>query len=517
MQFSQITFLPIAVSLLANVGCGSDAAAPGSFIGKAGAGGGQNSVSSAVSNPTNAAGNGASVWNGISGGSSAAAGQAPVATAGMSGASAKSASAGGAAGVSTPATNPSLEAFCSGSGPIVDVDSPTSGTFQTCTGSIAETRFLNALCTCNDATVAGYLKTRSFDSTTTGTTDSGGSVGINDTYSITAGYTDIGGSLAIAGSNRLTFAGYLKVGNDLRMNGEATVVGYTKVGGDAWLRGGLTDLGPVTVRGDLHTAGSMMAVPLTVDGKRIAESLAVTPPCPCEPSQLLNVGKLVDDARVSNDNARYGIDQKVLNLVVGNVEITLPCGRFYLEQIAGAGNIIVNVTGRVALFIEDDLAAAGNLEFRLAPKAEIDIFIKDNLVLAGRAVFGNAARPAASRIYVGGQGDVVLVGADRFVGNLYAPHSFVTAIGYADVAGSIFARDFVVPGYADFAYDRAIQHAGDNCDATPPPPGTCERCGTCTGGTACIDGSCGTCRTDADCCGPLACMNGVCAEPLIML
>jgi len=53
---------------------------------------------------------------------------------------------------------------------------------------------------------------------------------------------------------------------------------------------------------------------------------------------------LVRDARTNNDNAANGIDPKMLNLVVGNIEATLPCGRFYLEQIGGAGNIIINVT-----------------------------------------------------------------------------------------------------------------------------------------------------------------------------
>lgn len=421
---------------------------------------------------------------------------------------------------SADASKPSSSAadFCSGKGPIVTLADPASAqTYETCSGRIAAGKFLNALCTCSNATVAGYLKTRSFDSVKGGPTDTGGSVGINEQYSITSGFTDVGGSLTIAGTNSLSFAGYLKVGNTLRTNGSATVAGYTKVGGDAWFASGFTDLGPVTIQGDLHSAAPIMGLPLAVNGEKIAENVVGPSPCPCAPADLLDVGTLVDDARTHNDNAKFGIDQKMLNLVVGNIEVTLPCGRFYLEQIAGAGNLIINVSGRVALFIEDDLAAAGNLEFRLAPSAEIDIFVKDNLVLTGRAVFGDASRPAASRIYVGGEGDVMLVGADRFVGNLYAPRSLVTAVGYVDVAGSVFARDFLVPGYANFVYDRAIQDAGDNCDAPPHPPTSCLQCGTCTSGAACVDGACGACRNDADCCSPLTCMDGICSEPLVML
>jgi hypothetical protein len=100
---------------------------------------------------------------------------------------------------------------------------------------------------------------------------------------------------------------------------------------------------------------------------------------------------------------------------------------------------------------------------------------------------------------------------------VYAPRSRVTAVGYLKVYGSVFARDFAIPGYADFSYDRAIQHAGDGCDVPLPPPGTCSPCGSCTGGTACVEGACGACRTDADCCSQLVCMSGVCSEPLIMM
>jgi hypothetical protein len=76
------------------------------------------------------------------------------------------------------------------------------------------------------------------------------------------------------------------------------------------------------------------------------------------------------------------------------------------------------------------------------------------------------------------------------------------------VWGSIFARDFVVPGFADIVYDRAITRAGDGCGA--PPPSTCKQCGSCTGGKACVGGACGACGGDADCCGQDVCVAGIC-------
>ena len=144
--------------------------------------------------------------------------------------------------------------LCSGKGTIVTIPATTvSGSYQTCTGRIAESHFMNALCTCQDAHVAGYLRSRAFNSKKGTSVDLGGSVGINQTY-VTAGFTDVGGAFSIAGSQSLTFAGYLKTGGDLRTEGTTMVPGYTEVGRDLWIADGYTDVGPLTVHLDLLVA-----------------------------------------------------------------------------------------------------------------------------------------------------------------------------------------------------------------------------------------------------------------------
>jgi hypothetical protein len=420
------------------------------------------------------------------------------------------AGAGGGSGKGTTATASDI---CSGKGPIVTIPGPkTTGSYQTCTGSIAETRFVNALCTCKNASVTGYLRTRAFDSAQGTSVDLGGSVGINGTYLNSVGFSDIGGSFSIAGHDSLSLAGYVKTGADFRTQGSAKVAGYTNVGRNMWVGAEYTDLGPVTVKGDLHSSGTMLAIPLLVSGARYQESVSVPPPCPCEDKDILDVAALVADAKTHNDNATAGIVPSMFKTLIGYATATLPCGKFYIEGIGGIGNVIINVTGRAALFVDGSINNTGNLEFRLDPSAEIDVFIRDNLAITGRATFGQKERPAASRVYIGGDGNVMLVGDGEFVGNVYAPRSLVQAVGYGAFLGSLFARDFICPGYADFAFDLAIKHAGDPC--TPvTPPGTCTQCGTCTGGTACVGGKCGPCRTDADCCSQLICSDGKCIEP----
>jgi hypothetical protein len=408
--------------------------------------------------------------------------------------------------------------FCSGGGPIVPVSTGGSTTtWQTCTGTIAATTFINALCTCRDANMGGYLYTRGFNSSQgpAGSGNPGGAaVGINGAYSISAGYTDVGGSFTVGGTHSSTLIGYLQVHGDMSLADQMLVPGYTKVARDGWLGASFTDVGVFDVGHDLHHQASVTAISLSVAGANTQEPVSVSPPCPCAPQDILDVGALVDYLQLHNDDAANGVSPSVLNNVVGSATLTLPCGEYWLEQIDGLGFTTVNVTGRVALAIGGDLNAIGKLEFHLDPTAEIDIFVKGNLTLGGYAVFGNQDRPADTRIYVAGTQDVTLVGAGEFVGNLYAPNARVLAVGYANVYGSIFALDFNIPGYARFTYDEAILNAGDNCPVTPTPH-DCRHCGSCPATQACVNGNCGACATDADCCAPLVCAAGSC-QPLIL-
>jgi hypothetical protein len=404
--------------------------------------------------------------------------------------------------------------FCNGTGPVVQLPS-SQGSYDICTSQLGSTLFENALCTCDDAHIAGYLQTTAFNSLggpDGGNTPSGAAVGINNAYSISAGYTHVGGSLSVAGPSSVAFIGYIETDGDLRLAGAATIPGYTKVNRNAWLEASFTDLGPADVVGDLHHQGTVTAIPLSVGGANTNAPVTVAPPCPCGAKNILDVASIVAQAVTNNDDTAAGITPTSWTNVLVDQKVTLPCGRYYLDSLRIAGSLEITVTGRVALFIGADITVLGNLQITLGPTAQIDVFITNDLNLVGLAVFGDKARPADTRIYVGGSGNVNLVGAGEFVGNVYAPLSLVTAPGYLDVYGSIFAKDFQVPGYADFNYDSAITQIGNNC---PPVkiPGECSQCGECTNGMACVGGKCGACTQDSDCCGQLACTMGQC-EPV---
>lgn len=406
--------------------------------------------------------------------------------------------------------------FCMGRGPAVVVGDMTIGT-ATCAGAIASRVFDNAMCTCTNANVGGYMKTRSFDSGM-GTMDmaTGAPVGINETDT-TVGYTDIGGTLVIAGTGGVNFGGYLDVDGDASFGGRVQAAGYIHVHRDLHADGNVTCVGAVTVDRDAYlTPGHNLITFPSVGGSTSHTAFTVAPPCDCAPADIVDIGAIVDYGRAHNDNADVGLMPNALEAVGIDVDIDLPCGRFYVDDISGLGSITLHVHGRTALYVGGDVNALGVLEVDLGTEGELDVFIAGNLLSIGLGSWGDRARPAASRLYVAGTEDVTLVGASGFVGNVYAPNARITAIGDTEVYGSLFGGSVTMPGYLSIHYDRAILNVDVDC---PPPPGDCS-CAPgegCVDHHACVGGMCVGCTSDADCCAPLVCnpSTGSCGSLLI--
>jgi len=408
-------------------------------------------------------------------------------------------------------------AFCMGEGPPVIVGDDTIGR-DTCAGAIASHVFANSMCTCRNANVVGYLRTRSFDSGMGMGDDAyGAPVGINRDY-LTGGYADVGGSFVVAGTMGVRFGGYLDVGGDARFAGEINAAGYIHIRRDLWVGGNVTNIGLLEVDRDVHQpSGRTLATFPRIDGSHIREPVTVEPPCDCSPTGLVDIAGIVAHGMTHNDNADVDLDPTLLENVVGlGVDITLPCGRYYLTSVGGLGDITIHVPGRTALFIGGDVDAIGAFDIDLGPDGELDMFIGGRLLSIGAGSYGDRARPARTRIYVGGRGDVTLVGASGFVGNVYAPFSRITAPGATTVYGSLFGDQIDMPGYLEIKYDRAILEVDEDCP--PPDDGGCDVCGlsSCTDSRACVGGMCGSCTGDADCCAPLVCYpDGTCG-PLLL-
>jgi hypothetical protein len=344
----------------------------------------------------------------------------------------------------------------------------------TCHPSVGARTFSHALCSCEDTNVAGFLKTRSFHSrgAAPGVERLGGSVGVNRNY-FTGGLADVGGSFSVAGPRDVLFGGLLKTGSDLRFNPSFDVAGLVGVGGDAHLNGALRAVGLIGIDGDLHRSPDSRFLGLalvSVHGQNYTEAVDVGEPCSCGAGAVLDIASRVADAANDNDNASVGLDEHALDLVAGiGTALTLPSGRFFLHQVSGVGAIRLRISGKVELHIEDDFFAGPLFAVTLDPDAEVDIFVRDNLVLAGAALLGDPARPSATRIYVGGTGDIAVAGLNAFAGNLYAPTANVLVGGIGKVYGSLFGKNVIAAGILDVGFDESVL---DGVECTPPaqPP-----------------------------------------------
>lgn len=401
----------------------------------------------------------------------------------------------------------SREQFCMGAGPPVVVGDRITRSTR-CVGRIAEAVFRHAICTCNDVALAGYLYTDSFDSGRDGSMsgERGGAVGVNGTYGL-VGATRIGDALTIAGSGPLRLIGAHTVRGDLSLQGNLEVAGTLDVERNARIRGSLLAIGPFHVQGDLTTPpGTLPLGVIRVDGSRRSGAVDVAPPCACRDDEIFDVGAGVTDASRNNDNAAVGLRSGVLSAVVGEQRLDLPCGRFYLDGIAGLGSITLNVPGRTALFVGGDFNLGGYFNVALGPMGELDVFIAGSITGAGYLRMGRVSRPSRVRFYIAGNRGFTLAGAAGFQGNVYAPRAPVTIAGFNEMRGSLFASRVITGGDLTIHYDRSVLRAGDDCPDTPTPGG-CTGCGagTCRATQACVMGACGMCRSDADCCAPTVC------------
>lgn len=396
--------------------------------------------------------------------------------------------------------------FCEGGGPLVLVGDGRVG----CSGSVVQTTFRYALCTCDGLAVSAPLMTDAFDSRdgpyTSG--EGGGSLGTNGRFDISAD-VDVGGALVVGGDALQFGSTDLRVRARLQSAGPLTGDGLLAVGGDAAVNGDLR-VEDLFVGGTVRTPPGATVEARNIDEAPRRESGAVTvpPPCDCAPERLLDVGALVDAHRTLNDNDAVGLSGDALTDLSADGRLTLPCGRYHVDRIEGEA-LTLEATGRVALFVDGDLAL-GELTIALDEGAEVDLFIAGNVLGQARWTLGDTSQPVGVRIYVGGSGTLELAGGATFAGNVYAPRAELVTPASVEVFGSLFARRVVASGPLTVHYDRALLRGAEGC----PAPGPCESCLDC-GNQACVDGTCGECTSDTDCCAPLVCAAGTCIPQIL--
>jgi hypothetical protein len=292
-------------------------------------------------------------------------------------------------------------------------------------------------------------------------------VGVNGGFSAAAG-TSIGGSMRANGAIETT--GDMSVDGHLFSRGSISTVGSLRVGGDLAAGGDLDAVGTLDVGGALRVAGSASHVGPGGAGSRGAFSDPGTSPCGCEAPY--DVRGAVAIARTANDNAAHDLSPAGIP-TVGETEITLPSGRYYLAGLESVGARRVVVTGAVQLYIDGDLSHVGDDRFTLAPGATLDLFVAGALESVGSIELGDPDRPEAFRLYVGGEGRIAITGSARFAGLVYAPNADLEMAGDAVVEGGLFARNVSYAGTLTIRY-APVTTQGDACEepSVPAPPST---------------------------------------------
>ena len=277
----------------------------------------------------------------------------------------------------------------------------------------------------------------------------------------------------------------------------------------AHLAQGLEIVGGASIGGDLHYEGQISGA-IEVEGELFEEPVSIAPPCLCE--GLLDVAEIITQAQTQNDNG--DLDPEMLRGVLGAQELSLPCGRYYFDEISGLGEIRIQSEERIALMVRGDLRMLGDLILDLGPEAELDLFLGGNLEMNGGLSFLRPIRPSALRIYIGGEGQMSL-GGERFMGNIYAPEGDLEV--QTEIYGALLGRNLSFSGSSKVFFDLSVREVAQDCpeaeiiSGEEPHEGVaCERCEICEGNQACMDGICGPCETGRDCCGPSDCTDGVC-------
>lgn len=405
--------------------------------------------------------------------------------------------------------------YCAGSGPPIVVGDTGTSSSARCSGQVAAAAFRYGLCVCKDLSPANSIAVDAFDSTAPGATTfgSGGSVGSNGNINPSSGIS-VGGNLQVAGSSS---GQNITVGQDLLLNSslnqsQVTVGRNAQVGGDINISGLLKVTGTLTV-----PAGKVVNASPKMIGSTVNAAVSVPAPCDCSPAQIFPIASYVEARRNSNDNASIQLDPDRFNNFRGDQTLNLPCGRFFLNRITGAGKLTLGISGRTALFIGSDVNIESDLRVQITGSGELDLFLNGNLTSSAPLNFGDRSAPARVRLYMAGSRNINLSANSVINGNIYAPEGALVTSGSLTVYGAIFVSSFNNSGAVNIHHDIAVLKAADSCTPTSGGGGggtntnVCSSCQDC-GGQACKNNSCtASCTSDNDCCRPLSCDRGKCA------
>ena len=377
----------------------------------------------------------------------------------------------GSGGSGSDGPGAELPSYCQTSGPVILVgDGITVGDSDgnpdsVCTGEVAVLTFSHALCTCEGYATSTMLQTDSFDSAAGPYAPGGtsGDVGINGELRSNAAI-DVEGALAVAGTAGIQVQAGLHVAHDLANGGALGSTSATVTsGGDAQLAGNVA-VSALTVAGTLTIPPAATLAGTITAGVTTRAQVSIAPPCACDASDLVDIAAFVAGHATDNQNAAIGLTTTQLTGYHGDVTLDLPCGAYYVGPVNGDGALTLRITGHAALMIDGDLALTTPFKVELATDdAELDLMVAGLLSSNQPMVIGDAAHPARTRVYIGGEGTINLSGDSQLATNFYAPRAAVALAGNTTVFGSLFVRRLDQAAPITIHYDIDVRRADVGC------------------------------------------------------
>jgi hypothetical protein len=315
--------------------------------------------------------------------------------------------------------------------------------------------FEHAVCTCEDLEQVGELHVKPGPAGV-------GSVGVNGSTDLVADADIVGQWIAWGGFHAVG----VTIGDSLITPADVDIVGDATIAGDAQIGGDLVSVGTLTINGELQVGGSEDLVGENQIASRADyQGAPAAPPCGCDPSTFFDVETAVAAARQAT-NGEPSWDY------LGDTELHLATGSYYVTSAAVVGDTRFIIDGNVSVFVDGSLASVGSAQWSLSPGASLDLFVSGDVASVGSLSAGDETDPAAFRLYVGGDDttSVANVGDLSFFGSLYAPRATVAYVGDARIVGSIFAKTIVGAGSLTVEYGEPVS-TPQSCQQ---PPGSGE-------------------------------------------
>jgi len=314
----------------------------------------------------------------------------------------------------------------------------------------------------------GAITTDSYDSIVGPYAPGGvfGDVATNGDMS-TANTLTVGGHVRIAGNGGLTSNNTVTIKQALHSNGPVTLTSESSISTDGYVNGTVSTATKVDFGGTLtQPAGTTNAGMVTANAFALGE-INITPPCPCDNSAIIPVGALMMDYSLpeNNDNAAVGLEASLLQTPGGPKHLQLPCGVFYLSGISNTAAVTITTTGNTALFIDGDIDVSGMLHIHPLPGAQLDIFTLGSIKINGNTVLGSPNYPAATRIYIGGNGPVTFANSLELSGFLYSDQATVSVNNALDIYGGLSVYKLQTSNTLVVHYDSGAQQLSEYCPA----------------------------------------------------